>query len=203
MWLLARRLSRSGYTVHNLDYRSTNRSVSELVSDIDSQLNECCSAGTTRLHFVTHSLGGILARAYIAAHRPPNLGRVVMLGPPNHGSEIVDLLGDSALFGWTLGPAGRELGTAPDSTPNRLGPADFELGIITGSRSLNPLTSSMVAGTDDGKVSTESARLEGMRAFLVVPKTHTFIMNSRLVADEVVHFLESGSFSRPSLDSGS
>ena len=202
MWLLARRLSQSGYTVHNLNYASTNRSVSELVRDIDSQLNECCSADTTRLHFVTHSLGGILARAYIASHRPLNLGRVVMLSPPNQGSEIVDLLGDSTLFGWTLGPAGRELGTAESSAPNRLGPADFELGIITGSRSLNPITSSIVAGTDDGKVSTESARLEGMRAFLVVPKTHTFIMNSRLVADEVVHFLESGSFSQASPDSG-
>ena len=70
------------------------------------------------------------------------------------------------------------------------------MGIITGSRSLNPLTSWLVTGEDDGKVSVESAQLEGMADFLVVPNTHTFIMNSSQVAQEVVHFLEQGSFSQ-------
>ncbi len=162
---------------------------------LDGEVEQCCLSSEKPLHFVTHSLGGILVRAYLAQKRPDNLGRVVMLSPPNQGSQLVDELRDSPLFQWATGPAGQELGTDPSNLPNRLGPADFEVGIITGSRSLNPLTSWLVTGEDDGKVSVESAQLEGMADFLVVPNTHTFIMNSSQVALEVVHFLEQGSFS--------
>lgn len=119
-----------------------------------------------------------------------------MLSPPNQGSQLVDELRDNPLFQWATGPAGQELGTDPSNLPNRLGPADFEVGIITGSQSLNPLTSWLVTGVDDGKVSVENAQLKGMADFLVVPNTHTFIMNSSQVAQEVVHFLEHGSFSQ-------
>ena len=163
---------------------------------MSDQVEKCCLGSEKPLHFVTHSLGGILVRAYIAQKRPHNLGRVVMLSPPNQGSQLVDELRDNPLFQWATGPAGQELGTDPSNLPNRLGPADFEVGIITGSQSLNPLTSWLVTGEDDGKVSVESAQLEGMADFLVVPNTHTFIMNSSQVAQEVVHFLEQGSFSQ-------
>ncbi len=197
MWLLANRLTQAGFEVHNLDYPSTEASVDELVAVLSGEVEECCLSSGKSLHFVTHSLGGILVRAYIAKKRPHNLGRVVMLSPPNQGSQLVDELSDNPLFQWATGPAGQELGTDRSNLPNRLGPADFEVGIITGSRSLNPLTSWLVAGEDDGTVSVESAQLEGMAAFLVVPNTHTFIMNSSQVAQEVVHFLEHGSFSQP------
>lgn len=194
MWLLASRLTQAGFEVHNLDYPSTEERIDQLVEVLDGELEQCCLSSEKPLHFVTHSLGGILVRAYIARRRPDNLGRVVMLSPPNQGSELVDELRDNPLFQWATGPAGQELGTDSSNLPNRLGPADFEVGIITGSRSLNPLTSWLVTGEDDGKVSVESARLEGMADFLVVPNTHTFIMNSSQVAREVVHFLEQGSF---------
>ncbi len=200
MWLLANRLTQAGFEVHNFDYPSTQASVQELVGVLSNQVEQCCLSSEKPLHFVTHSLGGILVRAYIAQKRPHNLARVVMLSPPNQGSQLVDELRDSPLFQWATGPAGQELGTDPSNLPNRLGPADFEVGIITGSRSLNPLASWLVTGEDDGKVSVESAQLEGMADFLVVPNTHTFIMNSSQVAQEVVHFLEQGSFSELSRD---
>ncbi len=197
MWLLANRLTQAGFEVHNYDYPSTEATIDQLVEMLDGEVEECCLSSNKPLHFVTHSLGGILVRAYIAHKRPNNLGRVVMLSPPNQGSQLVDELRDSPLFQWATGPAGQQLGTDPSPLPNRLGPADFEVGLITGSRSLNPLTSWLVTGEDDGKVSVESAQLEGMADFLVVPSTHTFIMNSSQVAREVVHFLEHGSFSQP------
>lgn len=200
MWLLANRLTQAGFEVHNLDYPSTEETIDQLVELLDGELEECCLGSEEPLHFVTHSLGGILVRAYIARKRPHNLGRVVMLSPPNQGSQLVDELRDNPLFQWATGPAGQALGTDPSNLPSRLGPADFEVGIITGSQSLNPLTSWLVTGEDDGKVSVESAQLKGMADFLVVPNTHTFIMNSSQVAQEVVHFLEHGSFSQSTFE---
>jgi hypothetical protein len=144
---------------------------------------------------VTHSLGGIMLRAFLEEHRPDNLGRVVMLSPPNQGTELVDRFGDHPWFRRASGPTAQELGTQPSSLPKRLGPADFELGIITGDVSYNPITSWMITGADDGVVAVDSARLEGMTDFLVVPRSHTFIMNSGKVTKEIVHFLEHGSFS--------
>ena len=87
---------------------------------------------------MTHSLGGILVRQYLSRYEISRLGRVVMLGPPNQGSEVVDILGDLQLFRWLNGPAGQQLSTLPDSVPNQLGPATYPVGIITGSRSINP-----------------------------------------------------------------
>ena len=154
---LAQRLTSAGYEVHNLDYPSTDADVDQLLGMLDSLVKECCLTSGKPLHFVTHSLGGILVRAYLAETRPESLGRVVMLSPPNQGSELVDEWRESPLFRWAAGPVGQELGTDVESLPNRLGRADFELGIITGNRSLNPLTSWIVTGEDDGKVSIESA----------------------------------------------
>ena len=192
---LADRLADAGYEVHNLDYPSTDATVDQLLAVLDSKIDACCLNTGRPLYFVTHSLGGILVRAYLAEKRPEHLRRVVMLSPPNQGSELIDTFRQSPLLRWAVGPVGQELGTDANSLPKRLGPPDYELGIITGSRSLNPLTSWVVTGDDDGKVSIESAQLAGMAAFLVVPHTHTFIMNSDQVAEEVLHFLEHGSFS--------
>jgi len=195
MHLLGSRLSDAGYVVHNVRYPSTELSPDGLDAHLHKQLVACCKK-TRRLHFVTHSLGGILIRAYLAAHETRNLGRVVMLAPPNHGSEAVDLLGGSALFRWALGPTATQLGTDAQSLPNRLPPPDFEVGIIAGTRSINPLGSMVVPGESDGTVSVQSAKLEGMSDFIMVPETHTFIMRSESVAAQTLEFLRSGRFKR-------
>ncbi len=188
-------LSESGYLVRNTTYPSTKKPVDELSSEvIPTAVESCNEEGDRPIHFVTHSLGGILIRYFLETNEIDNLGRVVMLSPPNQGSEAVDKLSDVPGFTAVNGPAGKQLGTDQDDVPSQLGPATFDVGIITGNRSINLFLSMMIPGEDDGKVSVERAKLEGMSDFLVVPHSHPFIMKRKLVIRQVIYYLEHGRF---------
>ncbi len=197
MSTMAAALEAEGYRVVNIGYPSRHHTVSALADSVAAELDACC-AGEERIHFVTHSLGGILVRTYQGSHGRERIGRVVMLSPPNRGSEIIDRLPDG-LIDVVLGPAAAQLGT--DAGVHRaLPPVGFELGIITGDRSLNPLFSWWIPGDDDGKVSVESARVEGADDFLVVPYSHTWIMQREQVIEQVLSFLGTGRFMDPGSD---
>lgn len=198
MATMADALADHGYFIVNLDYPSTEISIEETSDLLDQALLDCCAESDEPVHFVTHSLGGIIVRFYLDDRAPRILGRVVMLSPPNSGSEVVDALDDFSLFRTGLGPAAQELSTKEDSVPVRLGPVTFELGVITGNKSINPLFSWLIPGEDDGQVSVEGARIAGMTDFLVLPHTHTFIMNSPEVIRQTLRFLEHGSFDQES-----
>ena len=194
MQKMERALSEHGYCVQNVRYESTRHDIETLAPQaIEPALAAC--AGRP-VHFVTHSLGGILVRQYLSQKQVENLGRVVMLGPPNKGSEVVDKLSDFPGFHFIHGDAGLQLGTGATSVPNQLGAANFDLGVIAGTRSINLILSSMIPGTDDGKVSVENTKLEGMRDHLEMAVTHPFMMQNDAVIAQVVNYLENGEFSR-------
>ncbi|MGA2556492.1 MAG: alpha/beta fold hydrolase [Verrucomicrobiota bacterium] len=188
-------LERAGYKVVNFGYPSRQYNVEQLA---EKYLDKAVAAqGQARqIHFVTHSLGGIVLRQYLAAHAMTNLGRVVMLAPPNHGSELADRLKQSALGRWILGPAGCEVGRGALELPERLGPAHFPLGVIAAAGPVHRWWSQVFSGPNDGKVSVQSAQLNGMADFLVVPGSHTWIMWRADTARQVLSFLQHGHFAR-------
>lgn len=192
---MEKQLSNAGYQVCNIDYPSRKHPIANLTSEfVIPEIQQCVGDSAATIHFVTHSLGGIIVRQIAAEYEQINIGRVVMLSPPNQGSEVVDKLGTWGLFEWINGPAGKQLGTTEDAIPNQLGPATFELGIITGNRSINLILSTLIPGPDDGKVSIENARLDGMADFLVVEQAHPFIMGNDSVQSQTIHFLKHGHF---------
>jgi hypothetical protein len=192
-----RALTDADYKVRNVDYPSRTASVEKLADDaIGKAVSDCQKNGATKIDFVTHSMGGILVRSYLARHTIPNLGRVVMLAPPNQGSEVVDKLGWLFLFKWINGPAGNELGTDKNSTPNKLGPANFPVGIIAGDRSINWINSLfLIPGSDDGKVFVERTKLAGMSDHIVIHAAHPFIMKNQEAIRQTIQFLRAGKFS--------
>lgn len=194
MGKLEKALQKEGYQVTNVSYASTRNNIEQLAEEAIGPVIKLCDA-EHKLHFVTHSLGGILVRQYLSHHEIENLGRVVMLGPPNQGSEVVDKLRNFPGFHFINGDAGLELGTGESSVPRKLGAANFDLGIIAGTRSINLILSQMISGPDDGKVSVANTRLEGMHDHLELPVTHPFMMRNTRVIEQVIHYLETGSFS--------
>lgn len=196
MQTMADAIDAAGFTAINIDYPSREYPIEELAPmAIGKGLLLCDAAGATeRVHFVAHSLGAILVRQYLNDTEIENLGRVVMLGPPNQGSKAADTLGDLPGVDWLNGPAGRQLGKGPQSVPLHLGAADFELGIIAGNRSIDPITSAVLDDPDDGKVSVEDTRLEGMDDFIVVEHSHAFMMRLQQPIELTIQFLKFGQF---------
>lgn len=194
---LERVLIADGYRTLNLDYPARKHCIEDIVAFIQEPIAGFQATFAGRLHFVTHSMGGLVARAYIARHRPSRLGHVVMLTPPNEGSEIADLLASNPLYRAFFGPAGAELITArPNALCQLLGTVDYPLGIIAGDRSLDPLGWLLLPGANDGRVSVERTRVAGMADHITLHGTHTLIMENREAIAQVRHFLEQGRFQR-------
>lgn len=193
---MQRELDEAGFVTANIEYPSRDHTVEELADmAVPDGLAACREhEDIDRIHFVTHSLGGILVRQYLSVNEIPELGRVVMLGPPNQGSIAADEMVDVPGYDWINGPAGRQLGKGEDSVPLKLGPAEFELGVIAGNRTIDPITSAVLPNPDDGRVSVEDTRLEGMTDFIVVEHSHAFMMRMRKPIELTIAFLNDGEF---------
>jgi pimeloyl-ACP methyl ester carboxylesterase len=186
-------LSSEGYFVVNHDYASRKNTIQVLAAEeIPAALSKC--KPDEKINFITHSLGGIVLRQYLSTHSIENLGRVVMLGPPNKGSQVADKLKSVPGYKLINGPAGMQLGTDVESVPFKLGCADFEVGIIAGTKSINLILSTMLPNPDDGKVSVENTTLEGMADHITIPVSHPFIMKDARAINQAIFFLKNGKF---------
>lgn len=198
---LEQALQRSGYEVINFDYPSRHKPVEELAGTVVPEtMQRCADKEAMPVNFVTHSLGGILVRYYFERNDPARVNRVVMLGPPNRGSQVVDKLRNMPGFELLNGPAGMQLGTGEDDIPAHLGPVNFEVGVIAGTRSINLILSNFLPDPDDGKVSVKNARVRGMCSFIALPVTHPFMMRDSEVIDQVINFLVHGRFDSQSAE---
>ncbi|MGB5198983.1 MAG: alpha/beta fold hydrolase [Sedimenticolaceae bacterium] len=192
---LAGDLRRAGYQIRNVGYPTRSHDIARLVERyVRPAVQSCGERGA--VHVVTHSLGGILIRFYLQAAALPGGSRIVMLAPPNHGSEVVDHVRHWLPYRWLMGQVGQQLGTGPDSIVNQLGPIKAEIGVIAARRSLQPWFSPLFSGENDGAVSVASARLAEMRDFIVVDSSHTLLMFSREVRRQIREFLAHGRFLR-------
>lgn len=192
---LAAHLAGKGFEVLNLDYPSTRLSLAELAEDVHGAIS-AFSRRVDRVHFVGFSMGGLVIRAYLKVHRPANLGRVVMIGTPNSGSEIADLLKDNRFYTALLGPAGQQLVTNQAAFRHLFEDQDFELGVIAGRNVANPIAAAIFRGPNDGKVSVASAVLPSCRDHIVIRTNHTLIALSGRTHAETCEFLRVGRFSK-------
>jgi triacylglycerol lipase len=190
---IASAFSAQGYTVANIDYPSSKLPIEELAPlAVEAGIAQC--AGSSKVHFVTHSLGGILVRYYLQDHEITNLGRVVMIAPPNGGSEVIDAMIGTPGFELLHGPTGVQLGTDDASIPSQLGPVAFEVGIIAGTRTVNFMLSQYLPNPDDGKVSMERTKVAGMADFVALPHSHSFIMKKPAAIAQAQAFIATGHF---------
>ena len=196
---LSNYLKAQGYQVLNVGYPSTRFPLERLIEHVHRKVEVFNRDHQRKIHFVGYSMGGLLARGVIHKHRPPNLGRVVQLASPNQGSEVADFWKNNFLFKWIFGPAGQELGTKEKNMDQILGPVDFELGVISGNRTWDPISSMLIQGPNDGKVSVESTKVPGLTDHIIIPATHTFIIYNREAWNQTLHFLVNGKFNRTSV----
>lgn len=194
MWLIAKRLKDAGFNVERVGYASLNNTPEKIQADVNQQINACCSQREKTVHFVGHSLGGLVIRAYLGENEVKNLGKVVLIGTPSNGTPVVDIYKDK----WWMKLAGDTalaLGTDNDAFPQSLPKPHYPLGIIAGDHEKRPF-SKRIPGADDGLVAVDSTLVEGMTDFIVLPTSHTMMKYNKAVFKQTLHFLNNGRFMR-------
>jgi pimeloyl-ACP methyl ester carboxylesterase len=187
----------AGYATLNIGYASRSKALEALAEDIHPPIERFAGGLGGIVHFVCHSMGGLLARVYLARHRPERLGRVVMLGTPNGGSEIADRLKQVGAYRAWFGPAGQQLGTQRDATIAAMfPPVDYPVGIIACNRSVYPITSRFLPKPHDGRVSVENTKLGGMADHIIVETSHPWLVRNELAIEQTTAFLRDGRFRR-------
>ena len=192
MWLLAHRLEGAGYFVQQVEYDSLHQDPDEILKDISSQINLCCQVHTQSVHFVGHSLGGLMVRAYLQNYKVDKLGRVVLLGTPNKGTEAADHFSNSWLMD-ILGPTAKALGTDDKSFPKSLKAPYYPVGIIAGENK-SKFNDPVIPGKDDGLISVEATKIDGMTDFIIIETGHSMMRYNSEVADQTIEFIKNGVF---------
>lgn len=194
MWLLAWRIEDAGFDVIRIGYDSLHETPGQILAGVSREIDACCKALSQPVHYVGHSLGGLVIRAYLAEREWRNRGRVVLIGTPNNGTPLVDEYKDT----WWMnlaGPTANALGTDPDSFPNSLPEPDYPVGVIAGLRE-GGFAKALMPGDHDGLVPVESTKVAGMSDFIVVETSHSLMRYNEEVARQTIAFLRKGEFLR-------
>jgi triacylglycerol lipase len=135
-----------------------------------------------------------LLRQYLDGNQIAELQRVVMLGPPNKGSQLADYVQSLEYLQPLTPQAVAQLGTDDASIPLQLGEVDFDLGVIAGTAWQAALLPGFPNEVSDGTVAVSETWVKGMQDFLEVPVSHTFLMWKPEVLAQVVYSLQHGVF---------
>lgn len=193
---LDRALQRRGFATLNLDYSSRKKPLEALAEEIHPPIAAFAEQCGGAIHFVAHSMGGLLTRVSLSRRRPARLGRVVMLGTPNGGSEVADLLKDLSIYRAVFGPAGLQLSTTQDPVLADLPLPDYAIGVIAGCRTIAPIASALVLPRpNDGRVSVASTKLAGIADHTIVKASHTRLPRHNVAIGQTIAFLHDGRFS--------
>ena len=190
---LATYLQKDGFDVINLSYPSTAHTIEDLTEIINKEISQR-TPENKRIHFVGYSMGGLMVRALIHKYNYKNLGKVVQLAPPNQGSELADFVKNFWPYKKIFGPAGQQLITDQSAVKHIFGEVNYELGIIAGNATIDPISSAIIPGENDGKVAVERTKLEGMKDHIVVSASHTFFPSNKEVQKQTLYFLKNGNF---------
>ncbi len=195
MWKLAGHLKAAGYVVHRVGYGSFNRSIEEIQEEVFEQIETVRAEQNGKLHFVGHSLGGLLVRSYLGKAKVDNLGNVVIMGSPNKGTPVVDKYKDSWWFS-LAGSAALEMSTNGSGFLEKLQTPYYNLGVIAGNEEISGFEH-ILPGADDGLVPVESTKVDGMKDFIVIHTSHTMMRYNDDVAGQTIFFLKYGQFENP------
>ena len=192
---MATALRRRGYDVESITYPSTRQSLREHADQLQRILANL--EDYEEVSFVTHSLGGIVVRDLLAREAPwkkkIKVRRLVMLGPPNRGSVVAEVLEDWLPYRVVAGEAALQLTPAG---VNKIPPPACTFGIIAGGTGTDIGLNPGLPGDNDGTVLVESTRLDSADDFLVVRCLHSFLMNSDEAIEATARFLKTGKFRR-------
>ena len=182
----ARFLNDRGFETLNLPYPSFRQPMDEIVDHVAREIG----SSSKRTHFVTHSMGGIVLRCLAKRHPELVTGKVVMLAPPNQGSEIIDWLEESPLGRLSLGPGGMSLSTT--RVPREVPPfeGEHDVSVIMGSKNLMPAFDFLLEGENDGVVTVAGGWVGGVKRLELVDADHTFIMGEKAVLERVAELLQ-------------
>lgn len=181
------------YKVLNIDYPSTKLDILSIVDFIKPQIIEF-SNSVDRLHFVGHSLGGLIIRTLLNQYNFTNLGRVVLIGTPNKGTKLADFFKNFWLYKKLFGPAGQQLTTNQKDIKTSLGNIKYEMGIIAGLFKYNFFTNLIIKSPSDGLVSIESTKTDGTKQHIIIPSEHLKLTKNKRVIEHTIKFIETGSF---------
>ncbi|MGA2624642.1 MAG: hypothetical protein ABSF91_12360 [Bacteroidota bacterium] len=191
-------LKKNGFETVNYSYHSIRDDIRKTGHNLYNQIKQ---DRIDTVSFVTHSMGALVMRALLTYSIKdssfPTIYRIVMITPPNHGTEIADFFSSSSIFKFFLGPNVENMKTDSNSLANRLPlPLKSQVGIIVGEKSDSTGYNPFIKGSNDGYVTPDEAKLGMEKDFRIIYKSHTLITQSKKTRRLVLSFLRNGTFGK-------